>query len=211
MKKYFILALFILFPVLIYAQAFNIKGNNNQNFVFNDKIIGNQIQFSSSTPLENINGTAGNISGSVSFDPSNFEKTLKGNLSVPVKSINTGIELRNKHLQSSNWLNEPKYPMITFEVKSVSELKQISENKLSFKVIGSFTMHGVTKEITADAEAIYLKENDQTAKRAPGDLLGITANFLLQLSDFKVDNSLIGNKVAENIILKILIVGSNKI
>jgi len=211
MKNFFILAVSILFPLFLHAQSFKVKGSGFQNFIFNDKINGNQIQFSSSTPLEDIHGTASNISGSVSFDQNNFEKTLKGKLLVPVKSINTGIELRNKHLQSTSWLNEPKFPLIVFEVKSVSSLKQIADNKLAFKVNGSFTMHGVTINLLADAEAIYMNESEQTVKRGPGDLLGITANFSLKLSDFKVDNSLIGNKVAENIFLKILIVGSNKL
>ncbi len=211
MKKYFILVISILFPILLHAQTFKVNGTGYRNFIFNDKITGNQIQFSSSTPLEDINGTAGNISGSVSFELNNFEKTLKGKLSVPIKSIKTGIDLRDKHLQSSNWLNEPKYPLIVFEVKSISDLKQIANNKLAFKVSGSFTMHGVTIDLTADAESIYLNESEQTAKRGPGDLFGISADFSLKLSDFKVDNSLIGNKVAENIYLKIIIVGSNKL
>lgn len=211
MKKYLIFTVSILFPLLLNAQTFKVKKSGTEYFVFNDKVSGNQIQFSSSTPLENINGTAENISGSIIFDLSDFQKTLKGKLMVPVKSINTGIDLRNKHLQSSNWLNESKYPYISFEVISVSELKQIMDNKLAFKVTGNFTMHGVTLKLLADAEAVYLTESEQTAGRAPGDLLGISASFTLKLSDFKVDNSLIGNKVAEDINLKIIIVGSNKL
>lgn len=209
MKKYILLSLFL--ASFLQAQNFKVKGEGHQNFVFNDKISGNQIQFSSVAPFEEIKGTASNISGTVSFDLSNFEKTIQAKLTVPVKSINTGIELRNKHLQSANWMDESAYPLITFELKSISNLKQTADNKLSFKATGNFTMHGVTKEISADAETVYLNASEQTAKRAPGDLLGITADFSIKLSEFKVQNSVIGNKVAENITLKIIIVGSNKL
>jgi polyisoprenoid-binding protein YceI len=195
----------------ISAQSFKVKAEDTQKFVFNDKITENQISFSSSTSLEDVNGTASSISGTVSFNNSNFEKTLKSKFTVSVKSLNTGIELRNHHLQSANWLDASKYPDISFELISISDLKQVADNKLAFNAKGNFTLHGVTKEIVLDAEAIYLKENDQTQKKAPGDLLGISAKFKLNLSDYNVDNQLVGNRVAEKIEVKVIIVGSNKL
>ena len=196
---------------LISAQSFKVKAEDTQKFVFSEKIKDNQITFSSSTPLEDVNGTANSISGTVNFNNSNFEKTIKSKLVVNVKSLNTGIELRNHHLQSANWLDVSKYPDIVFELISISGLKQVADNKLTFNAKGNFTLHGVTKEIDLDAEAIYLTENDQTQKKAPGDLLGISAKFKLNLSDYKIDNSLVGNRVAEKIDVKVTIVGSNKL
>lgn len=195
----------------VFPQSFKVKAKGTQTFNFEDKLGRNQAAFSSSTPLEDFTGTANAISGSLSFDVNNFAKTLKGKIIVKVASINTGIELRNHHLQSANWLNASKYPDITFEIKSVSDLKQTADNKLEFKVTGNFTLHGVTKQITVDAEATYLDENDQTRTRAPGDLLGVHAKFNVKLSDYNIDNDVIGSKVAENVDVKVNIVGSNKI
>ncbi len=201
----------LLFTFAVSAQSFNVKAKGEQIFSFEDKTGRNQVVFSSTTPLEDFTGTANEIFGKVSFDVANFAKTLKGKLSVKVESINTGIELRNHHMKSDSWLDAADYPEITFEIKSVSDVKQIADNKLEFKVKGNFKLHGVTKEVVADAQAIYLDETDQTQKRAPGDLLGVQATFQVQLSDYDIDNAIIGSKVSENIPVHINIVGSNKL
>lgn len=195
----------------IQAQSFKTDIKNPSKFIFSDKIEGNQITFSSSTPLEDFTGSASSISGEVSFNQADFSKSLKGTFTVKVKSINTGIGLRNKHLQSKDWLNEPKFPDISFELKSITDLKQISDNKLSFKAIGTFTLKGKQKEIVADVESVLLAENEQTKKRAAGDLLGLTAKFVINLSDFGVNNNLVGNKVAEKIDVNVNLIGSNKL
>lgn len=209
-KLKILFVLLFIVSTAVNAQGFKVKAKGTQTFSFRDDKGRNQVTFYSATPLEDINGTANDISGSISFDIANFAKTLNGNISVPVASMNTGIELRNHHLQGPNWLDAKSYPEITFSIKSVSDVKQTADNKLSFKVSGDFSLHGVTKEITADCEATYLDENDQTRKRAPGDLLGIRAKFNIALSDYDIDNAIIGAKVAQNIEIGVNIVGSNK-
>jgi polyisoprenoid-binding protein YceI len=195
---------------IISAQAFRVKASGTQTFNFEDKGGRNQVTFFSTTPLEDINGTANGITGSVSFDVANLAMTLKGKLTVQVATMNTGIELRNKHMQSSNWLDAAKYPEISFEIKSVSDVKQAADNKLEFKVKGDFTLHGITKEVVANADATYLDENEQTRKRAQGDLLGVRAKFTINLSEYGVDNAVIGNKVSEKIEVGVNVVASNK-
>lgn len=201
---------FLLLAGIVSAQNFKVKASGTQTFNFADERGRNQATFYSATPLEDINGTASGISGTVSFDPANFEKTIKGKISVSVASINTGIDLRNTHMKSANWLDEAKYPDIIFEIKSVSDVKSAGQNKLTFKANGIYTMHGVSKNVVADVEAAYLEESEQTQKRAPGDLLGIRAKFNVKLSEYGIQNQLIGNKVAENIEVGVNMVGSNK-
>jgi polyisoprenoid-binding protein YceI len=204
---------FLVFIVIntINAQSFKVEIKNPSKFTFSDKIDGNQITFASSTPLEDFTGSANSISGDVSFNQTDFSKSLKGTFIVKVNSINTGIGLRNKHLRSKDWLDEQKFPDITFVLNSINDLKQISDNKLSFKAIGNFTLRGKQKEITAEVESVLLAENEQTKKRAPGDLFGLTAKFVINLSDFGVNNNLVGNKVAEKIEVNINLIGSNKL
>ncbi len=203
--------IFLLLAVSVSAQGFKVKADGIQTFNFEDPNGRNQATFFSTTPLEDINGTASGISGKVSFNPADFAKTLKGKIIVKVESINTGIELRNHHMKSPAWLDAEKYPDITFEILSISDLKQTGDNKLEFKVKGNFTLHGVTKEVIADADAAYLEESEETQKRAPGDLFGVRAKFSVKLSDFGISNQLIGNKVAENVDVGVNIIGSNKI
>ncbi len=194
----------------LFAQGFKVKATGTQTFNFEDKNGRNQVTFFSATPLEDITGTANGIAGTITFDVANFAKTLKGNLIVKVSSMNTGIELRNQHMKGANWLNAEKFPEIVFAIKEVMNVKQVDNNKLEFKIKGDFAMHGITKEVISDAEATYLDENEQTQRRAPGDLLGVRAKFNVKLSDFGVNNQIIGNKVADNIEVSVNIVGSNK-
>ncbi|MDQ7818775.1 MAG: YceI family protein [Melioribacteraceae bacterium] len=201
---------FLILGSSLFAQGFTVKATGSQVFNFEDKNGRNQVTFFSATPLEDITGTANGISGTVTFDVANFAKTLNGSLIVKVASMNSGIELRDQHLKGSNWLNADKFPDIVFTIKEVTNVKKSDSNKFEFKVKGDFKMHGVTKEVVADAEATYLDESEQTKKRAPGDLLGIRAKFNVKLSEFGVNNQLVGNKVAENIEVSVNIVGSNK-
>jgi polyisoprenoid-binding protein YceI len=189
-----------------FAQGFKVSTTGEQTFNFEDK--RNQATFFSTTPLEDVTGISNAVSGKVTFDVSDLN-TLKGSISIPVSSLDTGIELRNEHLVSPNWMDAESYPNITFEIKSVSDVKVEADNKLTAKVTGDFTAHGVTKQVVADATMTYLVESEQTKQRAPGDLLGVQASFNITLSDYDIENMIIGQKVAEEIKIDINMVGSN--
>jgi len=189
-----------------FAQGFKIETTGEQTFNFEDK--RNQATFFSTTPLEDVTGISNAISGKVTFDVSDIN-TLTGTISIPVASLDTGIELRNEHLASPNWMDAEGYPDIIFKIKGVSDVKVEADNKLSAKVTGDFTAHGVTKEVLADVTMTYLVESEQTKKRAPGDLLGVQASFNVNLSDYDIENMLIGQKVAEEVKIDISMVGSN--
>ena len=201
-----IFAVLVIFTTSIFAQGFKVKASGDKTFTFADN--KNQATFFSTTPLEDITGLSNDVEGSVTFNVSDL-KTLKGKVSVMVSSIKTGIEMRDGHLQSAGWLNSETYPEITFEIKKVSDVKSVADNKLTAKITGGYTMHGVTKEVIADATLTYLDESEQTKMRAAGDLLGVQAKFNVKLSDFKVNNKLVGQKVSEDIEVNVNVVGSN--
>ncbi|WP_337864716.1 YceI family protein [Ignavibacterium sp.] len=211
MKKIFgsISVLLILFTSLTFAQGFKVKASGEQNFNFADKGGRNQASFFSTTPLEDIRGLSNDVKGTVTFNVSDI-KTLKGKISVSTASIKTGIDLRDEHLRSGDWLDAGKYPEITFTITKVTDVKQLADNKLEIKIVGDFTLKGVTKEVTATATLTYLDESEQTKMRAPGDLLGVQATFKVKLSDFGVTNKIVGQKVAEEVEVSVNIVGSNK-
>jgi polyisoprenoid-binding protein YceI len=203
---YIILTLFI--GSTTFAQGFKVKATGEQNFSFLDKAGRNQAMFFSSTPLEDVTGLSNDVKGSVTFDV-NDVSTLRGSISITTASLRTGIELRDTHLQSENWLDAESYPEITFVIKNVSNVKSLEDNKLEAKVIGDFSTHGVTKQVTADATMTYLDESEQTKKKAPGDLLGVEAKFSIVLSDYDVENMVLGQKVSDNIDITVTMVGSN--
>ena len=200
--------LFALYASASLAQGFNVLASGEQIFSFSDKYGRNQATFFSTTPLEDINGLTNDVNGSVTFDVGDLT-TLRGTISLSTTSLKTGIDLRDEHLRSANWLDADSYPIITFAIKSVNNIESVESNKLTAKVTGNFTAHGVTKEITADVTMTYLDESEQTQKRAPGDLLGVQATFNITLSDYEVDNMVLGQKVSDSIEVGVNIVGSN--
>ena len=191
-----------------YSQAFKVKASGEQTFSFADKMGRNQASFFSSTPLEDITGLSNKVEGTVSFDVSDIN-TLKGTISIPTGSLKTGIDLRDTHLKSEDWLDAEQYPKITFTIKNVGDIKSLADNKIQAKVTGDFSVHGVTKEVTADVTMTYLDESEMTKMKAPGDLLGVEASFNINLSDYEVEHMVLGKKVSEEIKITVTMVGSN--
>ena len=112
----------VLFASTAFTQGFNVKASGEQSFSFIDQHGRNQATFFSETPLEDINGLTNDVKGSVTFDVGDVT-TLSGTISISTASIKTGIELRDGHLRSADWLDADNYPEITFTIKSVSDVK----------------------------------------------------------------------------------------
>ena len=205
--KYFIrITVLILFCLTTaYSQGFNVKASGEKTFSFNDK--SDQAMFFSTTPLEDVTGISKEVNGTVTFNVTDL-KTLKGKISISTASIKTGIDLRDEHLRSANWLDADAYPEISFVIKSISDIRQIEANKLQANVTGDFTAHGVTKEVVADVTMMYLDESEKTKAKAPGDLLGVEAKFNIKLSDFNVSNMALGVRVSEDIAVTATLVGT---
>jgi polyisoprenoid-binding protein YceI len=204
-KTFFILL--VTFSITL-AQGFKVKATGEKSFNFEDKYGRNQASFFSTTPLEDITGISNAVKGKITFNVADV-KSLKGSISIPVASLKTGIDLRDEHLRSDNWLDAEGYPEITFLIKKVGDVKVLADNKLEAKVTGDFTAHGVTKEVVTIVTMTYLDESEQTKQRAPGDLLGVQATFNIVLSDYNVENMIVGQKVSEDIEINVNIVGSS--
>jgi polyisoprenoid-binding protein YceI len=64
---------------------------------------------------------------------------------IEAASIVTGIEQRDAHLRSGDFLDVPHHPRITFESTAVSRL-----NTNTLRVTGDLAMRGVSKPLTLD-------------------------------------------------------------
>ena len=178
-----------------------------QTFDFKDPKGVNNAVFKLDAPLESINGSASGISGTVLFDPENPAATT-GKIIVASDSLTVPNPLQKEHLHGANWLNTTNYPEITFETKSFANVKT-DTNVTTADVTGTFTLHGVSKEITAPVKLTYLK--DKLADRVPnlkGDLLVIRANFIINREDFNIQKGQSLDKVATNIDLSLSIAGA---
>src|SRR5471030_2718398 len=92
-----------------------------QTFDFKDPKGMNNAIFKLVAPLESINGSASDISGTVSFDPEN-PATTTGKIVVASESLTVPNPMQKEHLHSANWLDVAKYPEITFAAESLANV-----------------------------------------------------------------------------------------
>lgn len=137
-------------------------------------------QVESVSDFETFTARTAKVSGSILFDPE--KRTGSGKIVVDVVSLDTGIEARNGHLQNPSWLDAAKYPEITFEATQVRHVRGDD-----YRVMGKFTLHGVTKAITVPVKVKHIKEGDATRKAGfRGDVLQVKASFSVKLADYGV-------------------------
>lgn len=178
-----------------------------QTFDFKDPKGVNNAVFKLDAPLEAIQGSANGISGSVTFDPENGF-CAKGTIVVTTASLQVPNPMMNTHLHSSQWMDAAKHPEITFEVKELKNVK-VSGDSTTANVVGTLTIKGVTKEITAPVKLTYLK--DKLGQRVPnlkGDLLVIRSTFTIKRSDFGINPAAPQDKVSDQIELALSIAGA---
>jgi len=193
-----------IFPLLSLAAAVQAAP---ETFDFKDPKGVNNAVFNLDAPLESVNGSANGISGAVSFDPENPAAT-SGKIVVAAESLTVPNPMQKEHLHSANWLDVAKYPEITFEAKSLASVKT-DGNVTTADVTGTFTLHGVAKEITVPVKLTYLK--DKLSARVPslkGDLLVIRATFAISRDDFNIQKGQYEDKVSPTINLTLSIAGA---
>ncbi len=159
----------------------------------------------SQADFEDFVGRTHKVSGAIQFDPK--KKVGSGKIKVDLASIDTGIALRNDHMKSPGWLDTAKFPEATFEATSV---KHTSGD--SYTVTGKFTIHGVTKVITAPVTLKYRAANSQTkAAGFGGDVIQVSTKFPIKLSDYgiKVPSQAAG-KVANRVTISLSVFASDR-
>jgi polyisoprenoid-binding protein YceI len=128
----------------------------------------------------------------------NDEKDItNSSVSVVIKtaSINTGIAARDNHLRSADFFDADKYPEITFQSQRIE-----TKGKQLFAV-GTFTMHGVSKELTLPFQITGVNK-DPTSKKMN---LGYSARNVLNRRDFGINwrHPSVPNFVGDNVEIEI--------
>jgi polyisoprenoid-binding protein YceI len=181
-----------------------------ETFDFKDPKNGNKIEFRLDAPQEKIAGTANDISGKVTFDPQNPAAT-KGKISVATASLTVPNGLQTTIMRGNLWLDAAKYPEINFEAKELKNVKTNGDSTTA-EVTGTFTLHGVSKQLTIPVEMKYLKDKlgERLGGNQQGDLLVITStNFSIQRADFNIMPGQNLDKVADTIHLTLGVAGAS--
>ncbi len=153
MKKY--LTVIILLIMSIYAFAAITDWHIGEGY---------QIRFDG----KYAHGTFDKMEGKIRFDPLHPDEA-RFEVSVDVASIDTGIELKNKHAKSEKWFDAEQYPRINFLSKSVSP------TDTGFVVHGELELRGISKEIAIPF-----------AFRAAGDRHIFYGKFKVNRGDFGI-------------------------
>jgi polyisoprenoid-binding protein YceI len=108
----------------------------------------------------------------------------KIDVDIKVESVNTNDKKRDGHLKSPDFFDVAKFPAMTFKAK---ELKAAGDKK--FKMLGDFTMKGVTKPVELDVRYGGVMKDKQGKLHA-----GFKVTGIINRQDFGVKwNSLLDN------------------
>lgn len=170
-------------PLLVQAAA----SAQAQSFKVDES--ASKIQFVSDAPLEKFTGSSTKLSGEIKVDPAKAAQA-KGEVKVKMDSFKTGIDLRDEHFRSENWLDAKKYPEAKFVITKITGVEALKPGEaVDATVVGKFSLHGVTKDVTATAKV-----------RLAPDSLRVQATFTVKLEDHKVSiPSIVALKVSPEI------------
>ena len=88
---------------------------------------------------EETTGKIKGVSGEIKFDPNNLSD-FQFEAKADISSINTSNNMRDKHLNSSDYFNTQLYPYITFSAKSLEKKESY------FLLTGNMTIKDIVKE-----------------------------------------------------------------
>jgi polyisoprenoid-binding protein YceI len=179
-----------------------------ETFDFKDPKGVNNATFKLDAPLEALSGNATGIAGTVTFDPAAPAATT-GKIVVASSSMHVGNPMQQQHMLSDKWMDAAKFPDISFEVKELKNVKT-SGDATTADATGTFTLKGISKEVTAPVKFTYLK--DKLSQRVPnqkGDLLVIRSTFNIKRSDFGIMPGQMEEKVSDTIELTLSIAGAS--
>jgi len=163
-----------------------------------------QVTFTSDAPLEHIKGVTNQVVGYVVAGAEAPARLQGGAFRLPVSSFDTGIPLRDEHMQGERWLHAESHPDIMFVIDGTTDVReaQSGDGFTTYRVtlVGDLTVRGVTRRMEIPARLTFMPESDRTRSRAKGDLLALRCEYEVKLGDFGVDNTG-GGKVADVITL----------
>ena len=107
-----------------------------------------------------VRGKFGTVSGNLQLDPEN-PAAATGSFTIAAASLNTGVEQRDGHLRSADFLDVEKYPEITFVATAVTPR---SGNE--YTVTGDLTIRGITRPVALETEFLGLYTSIGGARRA---------------------------------------------
>lgn len=126
-----------------------------------------------------LTGRFNDFSGEFTYDPDNLADS-EISVMIDPSSVDSNHAERDKHLRGSDFLNVDKYPEAKFVSTSITNV-----DGDAFDLVGDLTLHGVTKQITIEAEKVGEGKDPWGGYRA-----GFEGETEIRLKDFGIDYDL---------------------
>lgn len=178
MKKVFLSFLFVLFSMVSFAQNNWEIDPMHSSVNFTIKHMG--ISF--------VQGRFDKFGGKVVTKGANLDNATF-NLAVATETINTGVDMRDKHLKSDDFFAAGKYPDMTFEGTSVTK-----DKNGSYVIEGKLTIKDVTKKISVPVTFGGITKNKDGK-----ELMGLQAKFTIDRLEYNIKYDPTGAGVAKDV------------
>ena len=159
-----ILAATVATPALATPETFNVEPTHTfPRFSYNH--LGYSVQLS----------RFDKTSGKVVFDKA--AKTGSVDIVINTKSVSTGSDVFNEHIQGEDFLDTGKFPTATFK-----STKVVFEGDKPAKIEGNLTLKGVTKPVTLTVTSFQTMPHPMVKN----DALGANAYTTVKRTDFNM-------------------------
>ncbi|MDD2743571.1 MAG: YceI family protein [Rhodocyclaceae bacterium] len=159
-----ILAATVAAPALAAPETFNVEPTHTfPRFSYNR--LGYSVQLS----------RFDKTSGKVVFDKA--AKTGSVDIVINTKSVSTGSDVFNEHIQGEDFLDTAKHPTATFK-----STKVVFEGDKPATIEGNLTLKGVTKPVTLTVTSFHTMPHPMVKK----DALGANAYTTVKRTDFNM-------------------------
>jgi polyisoprenoid-binding protein YceI len=174
-SRYSLLALAIAAP----AAAFGATSASAATYEIEPGADSNKVTFESKAPLESFEGSTRNIEGRIELDPASLGDSITVEISVDLASLDTGIDLRNRHMRE-NHLHTDQHPKAVFRGVRLNGQHPTSlepGKPANFTVTGSFSLHGVMRRVDLPVELTL---------SGTSDALEVRSQFVVFLADYEI-------------------------
>lgn len=179
MKKVFLTFVFALLSVVGFAQTGWAVDPMHSSINFNIKHMG--ISF--------VQGRFDKFDGKVAASKEGGLDKAEFSFFVNTASVNTGVEMRDKHLQSADFFDAEKFPTMTFESTSITK-----EKNNTYTLKGKLTIKDVTKEISVPVTYGGITKNQQGK-----EVMGFQTKFTVNRLDYNIKYDPTGAGVAKDV------------
>lgn len=140
-----------------------------------------EITFRATSRLMNADGHFSRFSGDVVVDPAVLT-TGHITLTIDAASVDTGIQMRDNHLRSSDFFDVARFPTVAFESVRIEAAGRRAT------VVGRLTLHGVTREVAVPIDV----QITDAALVASGEFIVNRGEYAIKYNSFV---NPIGNEV----------------